>query len=159
LVKKPVLAALALKMIDDGKVEVAEDQTLWQQVSKQLLELERQHYRALPLEPETFMPNDFAAASLLTEAVNNGVLIRDGGRLRLMHESVQECLGFQVCRRHPENIQSEQAIEMLGKARSIHFASYQILSSPFSRQIVRLMAVTAPNISRIAHRIAQLLFR
>jgi tetratricopeptide (TPR) repeat protein len=90
LVKKPVLAALALKMVEDGKVEIAEDQALWQRVSRQLRELKRQHYRALPLEPETFMPKDFAPASLLTEVVNNGVLIRDGARLRFMHESIQE---------------------------------------------------------------------
>ena len=89
-VKKPVLAALALKMIEDGVVELAEDQALWQFVAKQLLDLEQKHYRALPLEPETFMPKDYAAASILSEVVNNGVVIRDGGRLRFMHESVQE---------------------------------------------------------------------
>ena len=36
------------------------------------------------------MPKNFAAASLFSELVTNGVPIRDGSKLRFMHESVQE---------------------------------------------------------------------
>ena len=90
LVKKPILAQLALEMTENGVTVVTDDRSLWKQVKKHLLALEDEHRRELPLEAETFMPPDNSAVSFLREAVNNGLLIRDGNSLRFMHESVQE---------------------------------------------------------------------
>ena len=91
LVKKPVLAQLALKMTEDGVTVVPDAPGLWQQVAKHLqaMEQQREQDRALPLEAEVFMPKDYAAVSFLRETVANGVIVQDGG-LRFMHESVQE---------------------------------------------------------------------
>jgi tetratricopeptide (TPR) repeat protein len=89
-VKKPVLAQLALEMTENGVTEVIDNRSLWKQIKKHLAVLEDEHRGELPLEAETFMPPDKSAVSFLREAVNNGVLMRDGDRLRFMHESVQE---------------------------------------------------------------------
>jgi tetratricopeptide (TPR) repeat protein len=92
LVKKPVLAQLALKMLEDGVTVVTDGPELLQQLSKHLLALasEQEHDRALTLEAEVFMPKDYSPVSFLRETVDNGVLVREGDGLRFMHERVQE---------------------------------------------------------------------
>jgi Domain of unknown function (DUF4062)/NACHT domain len=91
-VKKLVLGELALKMTEDGITVVTDGPALQQQIANSLLTLaqQREQDRELPLEPEVFMPKDFAAVSFLREVVDNGVVVRDGDGLRFMHEAVQE---------------------------------------------------------------------
>jgi tetratricopeptide (TPR) repeat protein len=92
LVKKPVLAQLALRMTEDGVTVVPDGPALWQQVAKYLLaaDQQREQGRQLPPEAEIFMPKDYSAVSFLRETVENGVLVRGSDGLRFMHESVQE---------------------------------------------------------------------
>lgn len=90
VVKQPVLARLALTMIEGGVTDIAEGPELYRGVAKQLLALEEANARALALEAETFMPRDFSGEGLVREIVDNGVLVREGERLRFMHESVEE---------------------------------------------------------------------
>jgi hypothetical protein len=90
LVKKPVLARLALRMSGEERTAVPEDLPLWQDVLAHLHEIEQAYEGILELTPEVFMPADRTAAGLLDEVVDNGVLIREAGTLRFLHESVQE---------------------------------------------------------------------
>ena len=92
LVKKPVLAQLALKMSDDGVTVVTDGSALREQVAKCLLALDqqREQKRELTLEAVVVMPKDYSALSFLREVVENGMLVRDDDGLRFMHESVQE---------------------------------------------------------------------
>jgi tetratricopeptide (TPR) repeat protein len=101
LVKKPVLAALASKMIEDGVTQVTDRIELWTQVAERLKELADKHQHVYPLEPETFMPPQFAAVTLLSELLDNGVLVREGSNLRFMHESVQEYFAAVALRDRP----------------------------------------------------------
>ena len=90
LVKKPVLAALALKMVDEGATDLSEGATLTP-VLVQLREIAKQaENRLQPFEAATFMPGDYSAAALVRECVDNGVLVVESGKVRFMHESVQE---------------------------------------------------------------------
>lgn len=90
LVKKPVLAALALKMVDEGVTDLGHRDALTP-VSGQLLEVAKLgDNRLQPFEAVTFMPRDYSAATLVRECLDNGVLILEGDKLRFMHESVQE---------------------------------------------------------------------
>jgi tetratricopeptide (TPR) repeat protein len=91
LVKKPVLAQLALEMTENG-ITVIPVGRVRQQVAKHLLALEqhRQKERQLPLKPEVFMPDNYAAESFLHETVENGIVLREADGIRFMHQSVQD---------------------------------------------------------------------
>jgi tetratricopeptide (TPR) repeat protein len=89
-VKKPVASGLALEMTERGVTTVSEDLALWRPVLDRLRELHRTYQGVLELRPKIFMPEDYSAAELLDEIVDNGVLLRESGSLRFMHESVQE---------------------------------------------------------------------
>jgi tetratricopeptide (TPR) repeat protein len=90
LVKKPVLARLALRMSGEERTAIPEDLLLWRGVLAHLREIEETYEGILEFVPEVFMPADRTAAGLLDEVVDNGVLIREAGTLRFLHESVQE---------------------------------------------------------------------
>jgi HEAT repeat protein len=90
LVKKPVLARLAIQMCRQGTTRLSEDRPLLIDIRDQLREIRAAHEGILPVEPHTLMPDPPVASSLLDEIVENGVLYRVGGTLEFMHESVRD---------------------------------------------------------------------
>jgi tetratricopeptide (TPR) repeat protein len=101
IVKEPVLARLAVTMIEQGKTDVADGPSLYQEIAGQLIALEQSNRRALALQPETFMPESYSGEGLVREVIENGVLVRESNRLRFMHESVQEYFAAVGCRDEP----------------------------------------------------------
>ena len=111
LVKKPVLAKLALDMTERGITTIPEDLTLWQKISEQLRSLEHTYQGALELNSETFMPDGYTAAAFLDEIIDNGLLFRESGSLRFMHESVQEYFAASAWQDQPVDAIAEWAPE------------------------------------------------
>ena len=111
LVKKPVLARLALRMSGEERTAIPEDLPLWQDVLAHLREIEQAYEGILELTPEVFMPADRTAAGLLDEVVDNGVLIREAGTLRFLHESVQEYFAAVALLKAPPQVLAGRAPE------------------------------------------------
>lgn len=111
LVKKPVLGRLALRMSGEGRTAIPEDLPLWQDVLAHLREIEQAYEGILELTPEVFMPADRTAAGLLGEVVDNGVLIREAGMLRFLHESVQEYFAAVALLKAPPQVLAGRAPE------------------------------------------------
>jgi tetratricopeptide (TPR) repeat protein len=123
-VKEPVLARLALTMIEQGKTDVAAGPALYQEIAGYLIALEQANRRAFALQPETFMPENYSGEGLVREVVENGVLIREGDRLRFMHESVQEYFAAVGCR-------DESPAALAGRVRPLNLARLEARGPTF----------------------------
>ena len=103
-------------MIEDGVTQVTDGVELWTQVAERLKELVDKHKHVYPLESGTFMPPQFAAVTLLSELLDNGVLVREGSDLRFMHESVQEYFAAVALRDCPvENLTARAPVLNLAR--------------------------------------------
>lgn len=92
-VKKPVLASIALRMIEEGVTRTVQDKQLLRDVHKQLTEIRADHEGLIDVRPHEFMPDPPSAKGILDEAVLNGVLRRVGDTVEFMHQSVQDYFG------------------------------------------------------------------
>jgi tetratricopeptide (TPR) repeat protein len=90
LVKRPVLARLALDMTRRGVTREALDLPFLRKIGTHLQEIRAENDGVLELEPFKFMPSPPAAKSLIEEAVQNGVLRQAAGGIEFLHESVQD---------------------------------------------------------------------
>jgi tetratricopeptide (TPR) repeat protein len=119
LVKQPVLARVALTMIEQGVTDVEDGPALYQPVAEQLSALKRANHRVRALRPGTFMPATYSGEGLVREVVDNGVLVREADRLRFMHESVQEYFAAVACREAaPEELAQRVRPLNLGRLQS-----------------------------------------
>ena len=126
LVKKPVLARLALRMASDGRTAVAEDIVLWQAVLTHLREIEKIYEGIRELVPESFMPPNRTPIGLLEEIVDNGVLIREGGTLRFLHESVQEYFAAVAWQKERPDVLAERAPEVTLSRYGVNGSGFEI---------------------------------
>src|SRR5262249_20462429 len=90
LVKRPVLARLALDMARRGVTREGEDRASLRKRGSHPKGIPADNGGVLELEPFEFMPNPPAAKSLVEEAVQNGVLRRAEGGIEFLHETVQD---------------------------------------------------------------------
>ena len=87
-VKKPVLAAIALRMVQEGVTRKVQDIELLREVHKHLTGI-RTAYGGL-IDLKELMPDPQSAKGILDETVLNGVLRSVGNTLEFMHQSVQD---------------------------------------------------------------------
>jgi hypothetical protein len=127
LVKKPVLARLALKMSSEERTVVPENLELQQGVLAHLREIEKTYEGIYELTPEAFMPPDRTPVGLLDEVVDNGVLIREGGTLRFLHESVQEYFAASALEDEPPHMLVERAPEWSPDRHKVRGPDFEIL--------------------------------
>jgi tetratricopeptide (TPR) repeat protein len=127
LVKKPVLSQLALDMTKRGITTVPEDLMLWQTILDRLRSLEHTYQGALELKPETFMPDHYTAAAFLDEIIDNGLLVRESGSLRFMHESVQEYFAASALQDRPVDVIAEWAPEQRLGALDVRAPTFETI--------------------------------
>ena len=89
LVKKPVLARLAIAMCQQGTTRSPESDAMLKSIRDHLHELRDANAGIRLLQPHAFMPAP-VAKELLDETVENGILQRFGTTLEFMHESVRD---------------------------------------------------------------------
>ena len=89
LVKKPVVARLAVRICRQGATRWTEDTATLASIRDHLHELREANAGLRPLLPHEFMPEPFAKV-FLDELVENGILQRQGTTLEFMHESVRD---------------------------------------------------------------------
>lgn len=90
LVKKPVLADLAMKMNSEGITKIIENQELRKYLWEKLKKLQTENEGLVDFKPYEFMPSSPSAQGFLNETVHNDVLRRVGDSLEFMHQSVQD---------------------------------------------------------------------
>jgi HEAT repeat protein/Flp pilus assembly protein TadD len=90
LVKKPVLAGLALAMTRAGATWLAVDTPMLKAIAGQLKSIQAEQEGLVELKAYDFMPPGFAARSLLEEIIQNGVLRSARAGIEFMHQTVQE---------------------------------------------------------------------
>src|SRR5262249_8690589 len=89
LVKKPVLARLAVEMCRQGATRIHESDMTLKTVRDHLQELRDMNAGIRLLRPHAFMPEPFAQ-DLFDELVENGIFQRYGNTLEFMHESIRD---------------------------------------------------------------------
>jgi len=89
LVKKPVMARLAVELCQHGATRWSEDTATLKAIRDHLHEICDANIGIRPLKAHDFMPEPFAKV-LLDELVENGILHRLGATLEFMHESVRD---------------------------------------------------------------------
>ena len=90
LVKKPILAKLALMMSRERVTRRQEERRLLKLLWEWLKEFRAENEGLVEIKPYELMPDPPAAKALLDEAVHNGVLRRVENSLEFMHQSVQD---------------------------------------------------------------------
>jgi len=89
-VKKPVLASVALRMIQEGVTRKVQDLQLLREVHTQLKQIRTEYEGIFDVKPHELMPDPPSAKGIMDETVLNGVLRRVGETVEFMHQSVQD---------------------------------------------------------------------
>jgi HEAT repeat protein len=89
-VKKPVLASIALRMIQDGVTRKVQDIQLLKEVHTQLKQIRAEYEGLFDVKAHELMPDPPSAKGIMDETVLNGVLRRVGETVEFMHQSVQD---------------------------------------------------------------------
>src|SRR6185295_5151362 len=74
LVKKPVLASIALRMIEEGVTRKVQDLPFLKEVHTQLKQVRTEYEGLIDVRPYELMPDPPSAKGILDETVLNGVL-------------------------------------------------------------------------------------
>jgi tetratricopeptide (TPR) repeat protein len=148
LVKEPVLSRLALTMIEQGMTDLVDGPVLYQEIAAQLIALEQSNRRALALQAETFMPQNYSGEGLVREVIENGVLIREGDRLRFMHESVQEYFAAVACRDEP-------ADALVERVRPLNLARLESRGPTFEMLVTWAGLATPTAVGRLVEAVRQ----
>ncbi|HYV13636.1 MAG TPA: HEAT repeat domain-containing protein [Pyrinomonadaceae bacterium] len=89
-VKKPVLASIALRMIQEGVTRKVQDLQLLREVHTQLKQIRTEYEGLIDVKPHELMPDPPSAKGIMDETVLNGVLRQVGETVEFMHQSVQD---------------------------------------------------------------------
>lgn len=90
LVKRPILAKLALNMCRRGVTRQSADQQTLKEIREHLQVLRAEQDGITPIEAYLLMPDRPSAKAFVDEAVRNGILRLAGDGFEFMHESVRD---------------------------------------------------------------------